>query len=221
MAYSTPNYDPQKAHEYYEKHKKLKGNRSTKGFSQEQKEYVKYGKAQLTEQRQKNMKGITNKAKESRDKIRQAGKEKNDQWREIRKSNVEKIRAEAMAKKERLREQTNMQVEALKRKMANMSPEQKAEFRARLSTTIQGLRSSLKAMQGRIDSKVKSDVATEGEIAKARIAEQNAKTKTAIEGDKAQWQDLRAQEWKSYEKSVDKLYEEARAHSNKKQSKKK
>ena len=50
MAYKSDLYDPQKAHEYYEKHKKLKGKRSktsTAGFSQRQKEASMYVKSQI------------------------------------------------------------------------------------------------------------------------------------------------------------------------------
>ena len=45
------DYDPQKAHEYYERHKKLKGRRSTSGFSSQQKEMWSYAKDQLKTQK--------------------------------------------------------------------------------------------------------------------------------------------------------------------------
>ena len=45
------DYDPVKAHEYYERTKRLKGRkRSTKGFSQKQKEQLAYAKDQLKQQ---------------------------------------------------------------------------------------------------------------------------------------------------------------------------
>lgn len=50
------NYDPVKAHEYYEKHKKLKGRTSTKGFNQKQKEQAFYVKAQLTDEKKAKIK---------------------------------------------------------------------------------------------------------------------------------------------------------------------
>ena len=46
------NYDPKAAHEYYMKHRKLKGRkRSTKGFDDTQKEQWAYAKEQLRTQR--------------------------------------------------------------------------------------------------------------------------------------------------------------------------
>lgn len=50
--YASPYYDPVKAHEYYEAHKKLKGRTSTKGFSEEQKITARYVKQKLSEERQ-------------------------------------------------------------------------------------------------------------------------------------------------------------------------
>ncbi len=48
MAYASKYYDPVKAHEYYEKHKKLKGRQSTKGMTNSQKEMATYVKDKLS-----------------------------------------------------------------------------------------------------------------------------------------------------------------------------
>ncbi len=54
MSYANKYYDPVKAHEYYEKHKKLKGRRSTKGMTDSQKAMAGYVKDKLnTEKKQK------------------------------------------------------------------------------------------------------------------------------------------------------------------------
>lgn len=45
--YSSPYYDPVKAHEYYEEHKKLKGRTSTAGLSKDQRQIAGYVKTQL------------------------------------------------------------------------------------------------------------------------------------------------------------------------------
>lgn len=49
--YASPYYDPVKAHEYYEEHKKLKGRRSTSSLNDKGKEAAKYVKQQLDEER--------------------------------------------------------------------------------------------------------------------------------------------------------------------------
>lgn len=45
--YASEFYDPQKAHEYYERNKELKGRKSTKGFSDTQKQALSYTKNQI------------------------------------------------------------------------------------------------------------------------------------------------------------------------------
>lgn len=49
--YASPYYDPQKAHEYYEEHKKLKG-RSTSGLNEKGQAAATYVKSQLENKRQ-------------------------------------------------------------------------------------------------------------------------------------------------------------------------
>lgn len=49
--YASPYYDPQKAHEYYEAHKQLKGRTSTAGLNEKGREAAKYVKESLTTER--------------------------------------------------------------------------------------------------------------------------------------------------------------------------
>ena len=48
MAYASKYYDPVKAHEYYMKHRKLKGRHSTRKMSESQKAQWSYAKNQLS-----------------------------------------------------------------------------------------------------------------------------------------------------------------------------
>lgn len=76
-------YDPQKAHEYYEKHKKLKGNtRSTKGFDQGQKESWAMAKEQLAEKHKANNKAITEQTKQKKEQLTKQTKAKIDALKE-------------------------------------------------------------------------------------------------------------------------------------------
>lgn len=49
--YSSPYYDPEKAHEYYMRTRELKGRKSTAGLNDEGKAAAKYVKEQLTSER--------------------------------------------------------------------------------------------------------------------------------------------------------------------------
>ena len=52
-AYASKYYDPVKAHQYYEEHKKLKGRKSTAGLNETGKATAKYVKQQLEEERKR------------------------------------------------------------------------------------------------------------------------------------------------------------------------
>lgn len=49
--YASPYYDPQKAHEYYEQHKKLKGRKSSTSLTDTGKEAAGYVKSQIDEEK--------------------------------------------------------------------------------------------------------------------------------------------------------------------------
>ena len=62
MAYASKYYDLVKAHEYYEKHKKLKGQHSTKGMTNSQKEMAAYVKDKLSAEKKQKLESVTKKA---------------------------------------------------------------------------------------------------------------------------------------------------------------
>lgn len=75
-------YDAKKAHEYYEKHKKLKNRQSTKGFSDDQKKQWTYAKSELSKDRKKEMSKITQSTKNKRQAITESAKLAIQQLRE-------------------------------------------------------------------------------------------------------------------------------------------
>lgn len=133
MAYADLNYDPKKAHEYYEKHKKLKGKRSTKGFSDTQKEQWAYAKDQLKEQHKANNADIAD-------------------WKKAQMTatseNTKRI-------KEQLTQKASAQVDALREKLKNMPKEQKAEMREKIQGVISNIRASVKAQKTQATEKGK------------------------------------------------------------------
>ena len=55
MAYASKYYDPVKAHEYYMKHRQLRGRKSTTGLNSTGKEAAKFVKDKLQEERKAKM----------------------------------------------------------------------------------------------------------------------------------------------------------------------
>ena len=137
MAYKDPNYDPVKAHEYYEKHKKLKGRKkkstvSTKGWSQTQQEQLAYVQKQLQKQYKKNN-------EKSKDRISTGASV------ELEESSMRR----QQEKKECVK-QAKAKIEELKRQFDNATPEQQEQMRKKISDAILNIRESTKEKVGRI-----------------------------------------------------------------------
>lgn len=75
MAYANKYYDPVKAHEYYEKHKKLKGRRSTKGMTDSQKAMAGYVKDKLNTEKKQKLQAVSDTAKKSRENVTSKAKQ--------------------------------------------------------------------------------------------------------------------------------------------------
>lgn len=116
------DYDPIKAHEYYEKHKKLQGRRrSTKGWSQTKKEQWAYAKDQLAQEHKAINKGITESSKERRkqlsedtksaiarlrERLKNMPKEEKAEWRDRIRGMCDDLRGKLRQDKEQLSEMT-------------------------------------------------------------------------------------------------------------------
>lgn len=85
--YASKYYDPQKAHEYYEKHKQLKGKTSTSNLNEEGKKAAKYVKQKIAEEK----KAAIEKHKEEMNKKIAALREK---FNELPKADRKALRAE-------------------------------------------------------------------------------------------------------------------------------
>lgn len=147
MAYADTNYDPQKAHEYYEKHKKLKGKRSTKGFSDTQKEQWAYAKDQLKNEHKSNNAAIA----------------------ESKKAALAQVSENVKAIKEELSEKASAQIDSLRKKLKNMSPEEKKRKKAEIQAVISQIRESVKgqkALAGEKGAEIKDTVKANATIAK-------------------------------------------------------
>lgn len=107
-------YDPVKAHEYYEKHKKLKGRKkgqSTKSLSKEQKQQFTEAKAYLSAQKS------------------EANKKSKEQINQAKKKQQETLTKQAQAK-----------IESLRKSIQHLTPEQKRKQAERISGVIDRIR---------------------------------------------------------------------------------
>lgn len=126
LHYASPYYDPVKAHEYYMKHRELKGRNSTAGLNDEGKAAASYVKEQLTTERKANKEDTTNQI---------------DKLREQKKSNIAAHKA-AMQR----------QIDQLRAKLSSMSSTDKQKNRARISASISALREQNAAERERLNA---------------------------------------------------------------------
>lgn len=135
MGYASEYYDPQKAHEYYEKNKKLKGRRSTKGFNESQKAMYSYVKNDL-KQREKNDKSAAS---------------------EVTKQKKSDISEKAKAKRQAFTEECKRKVAALRDKMKNMSKSEKAIAKERINAQIAAIREQFADKKANVSEKASAD----------------------------------------------------------------
>lgn len=126
LHYASPYYDPVKAHEYYMKHRELKGRNSTAGLNDEGKAAASYVKEQLTTERKANKEDTINQI---------------DKLREQKKSNI----AAHKAAMQRL-------IDQLRAKLSSMLSADKQKNRAWISSSISALREQNAAERERLNA---------------------------------------------------------------------
>lgn len=119
------DYDPKKAHEYYMKHRKLKGKSySQKKFSNTQKEQFLYAKGQLKEQLETNNFNVRERIKEAKRK-----------------------------QQEQIIAQTKAKIEEIKQKYKNMPIEQRLVMKDQIKDIISAVREAASNQKAMIQAK--------------------------------------------------------------------
>ena len=126
------DYDPKKAHEYYMKHRKLKGKSySQKKFSNTQKEQFFYAKGQLKEQLEINNFNARERIKEAKQK-----------------------------QKEQITAQTKAKIDAIREKYKTMSRAQRTAMREQIGAAIDALREVARSQKAAVQEKASEDTKT-------------------------------------------------------------
>lgn len=110
MAYSSKYYDPVKAHEYYEKHKQLKGRStrsSTAGLSDEAKAIAQQIKETINEQKKAYMDAVNQHLKDKIKAIRDRMKGMSPEQKEALKAEIGTLKEQYKAVKEKAKEMFN------------------------------------------------------------------------------------------------------------------
>ena len=167
--YSSPYYDPVKAHEYYEAHKKLKGRTSTAGLNEEGRKVASYVKKRITSEKKSRL-----------DSNMQSRKSQIESRRSVRDRDVETHKA-----------QMNQRIDSLRSTLKNMSKEDRAKNREAIQNEIASLRAENRAKREELSAEYKKDA--EGIYSshktKAEKIRKEADDKYALELDKIKSED--------------------------------
>lgn len=143
--YASPYYDPQKAHEYYERTKKLKGRKSTAGLNDEGKAAAKYVKQQIDAEKKQ-------KIQSSKELQNKNIKTSSDTTKTSRKQAQEKKAATIKANSERLK----TEVASLRNSYKGLSKEERAAKKEQINSKIADLRAKNKAEREKLSAEYKA-----------------------------------------------------------------
>lgn len=162
---SSKYYDPVKAHEYYMRHRKLKGRHSTKGFTDEQKERFAYAKYTLGEEK---------KERNSADRTR---------INSAKDANVAAIEAAKKQQREQLTSTANEQISRIRAELKGMGKWEKKQAKARIQGAIAQIREVLRGKKTSLNEAAKTQKSSVRDSARTQKAEAKAKSQAKYESD--------------------------------------
>ena len=155
--YASPYYDPVKAHEYYEEHKKLKGRKSTAGLNDSGKEAAKYVKKQIDDEKNR----LIEKAKVVKTNDTNSAKSYKDSSVESRKNikdaQIEQKKNAKDSTIENNKREMNIRIDSLRNQLKNMSKQDRAAHREQIQGKISELRDKNKEMRAQLTEQFKAD----------------------------------------------------------------
>ena len=146
--YASPYYDPVKAHEYYEEHKKLKGRHSTSGLNEKGKAAAEYAKKQFAEERDETI-------GEGQEKLEKETEQSNEQLSEdldVSKKSFKATMAEHSA-------QMQSRIDRLNKKLKYMSAKDKRIRGDAIRNSIASLREANASKRAELQAQYSQDVA--------------------------------------------------------------
>ena len=182
LHYTSPYYDPVKAHEYYMKHRELKGRNSTAGLNDEGKAAASYVKEQLTTERKAKVEANKEDTANQIDKLREQKKSNIETYKAVMQSQIDRLKAKlssmSSADKQKNRDRIAANIAVLREQNAAERERLNAEFQAQSKT----LRTAQKETNENLKTEYDDKYISELEKIKANPAFQ--KTKTSRSGSK-------------------------------------
>lgn len=151
--YASKYYDPVKAHEYYEEHKKLKGRTSTAGLNEEGRIAAQYIRKNINDERDKNI---------------EVAKATTKSQIETDKANLESQKSQRESEMRQHTEQAQKQIDSIRERIQKMSPRQRELASNVLGKQIESIRNANNSQR----QKVTADI--------SRLREENSQKRQAL-----------------------------------------
>lgn len=191
--YASPYYDPVKAHEYYEEHKKLKGRTSTQGLNEEGRIAAQYVRKSLNEERDQKLQDRSDVHKSDLENEKNAYQQNTASERDSMK---------------RYSEQASRQIANMRTRLSHMPPQMKKQAQKEYSKKIDQIRSSNEQMRESIQRRLDT-------LKNNSVANRN----TINEGYKTDTKNIRDEYSSKYESELNKLKSDSKYVATKKSKK--
>lgn len=145
LHYASKYYDPVKAHEYYEEHKKLKGRKSTAGLNDDGKAAAKYVKDRLTTEKKSKQQDVKDKTSAAISDIKDKMSTKLESEKALTKSTIEQHKQAMQGR-----------IDQLKSTLNNMSSENKKLHKEQIQEMITNLRAENAAEREKLNARYKA-----------------------------------------------------------------
>lgn len=220
MHYASEYYDPVKAHEYYEEHKKLKGRKTTSGLNEEGRIAAQYTKQQLNEEKKQKIEA----SKNERDSTIEGSRSSTESQIEANNASLEsQVNAQQKSKEVSVEVHKKMmetKISSLSARLKSMTPEQKLKMKDQIKGEIDGLKKSNAEQRARLIANYQNAVASlrakNKEANTSLRAEHQETSKAARDTHSANVKAINDEYSSKYEQELDKIKSDASMQKQKK-----
>lgn len=195
-------YDPIKAHEYYLKTRDLKGRRSTKGFTDVQKQGVAYVDNQIATKKKDSLKSASDNNQAEIQKLHEAAQAHQKALSDKLAGYLAQLAINQKSDTQKLSDDTQSKIDALPPIPQGISKAQKAELSAKRKDEIAKIRGEANASRGSISdrfSSVKDGLKTSVSVDRSKVTDE---LKASIDTARTNYEKLKQDLIKKYEQQA-------------------
>jgi hypothetical protein len=210
IVHGESRYDPVKAHEYYERTKELKGRRSTKGFTEKQREGFDYTKSEVEKERRQAFDEAAAAKKAAVAELRSNAEQRRGIIAEKLKRILERISKQSQDEKEQISAEVQAKIDKLPPIPKGVSKEKRAQLAEERRQEIAKIRGEGSADRESLTEATGSAKTQERQTSKQEREKVRAELSASIEAARENYNSLKEQITATSEEELDKEFENIR-----------